>query len=243
MRWLDMTWTEVERLPREATILILPVGATEAHGPHLPLGTDGIISEAVAEAVLPKLEEHGLKGVILPTLHFTAAEFARAFPGTVSFRPETVAAVIAELAGGLAEHGFQRLAVANSHLDPTHLSCLARALESLPLRVAFPNIVRRKLAARLTPEFQSGACHAGQYEGSIVKAARPELVRMQLAAQLPDIESSLVTAIAAGKTSFAEAGGPQAYFGSPRGISAEEGRQSIDILAQMLLEAVLSQAQ
>ncbi|MCB1797106.1 MAG: creatininase family protein, partial [Candidatus Competibacteraceae bacterium] len=87
-------------------------------------------------------------------------------------------------------------------------------------------------------EFRSGACHAGQYESSVVLAARPELVREAARQALPDNPASLSEAIRAGKSTFVEAGGPQAYFGFPRQASAEEGRQTIELMASLVVEAV-----
>lgn len=242
MWWREHSWTEIDALNRETTVVILPVGAVEAHGPHLPLGTDTVISEGMAESAVRQLRAHGLTGVILPTLEFTAAEFARDFPGTLSFSPSTVAAVIADLGENLLRGGWKRLAVANSHLDPVHLQCLLDAFAHFPLPVAFPNLTRGKLARQLTAEFQSGACHAGQFEGSIVLARRPEWVRTGVAAELADNPFSLVEAIRDGKRSFAEAGGPLAYFGSPRSASAREGRETLEVLGRLLVEAIVDAA-
>lgn len=240
MWWREHSWTEIDALDRAATVVILPVGAVEAHGPHLPLGTDTVISEGMAESAVLQLRAHGLTGLILPTLEFTAAEFARDFCGTLSFRPSTVAAVLEDLGENLKRGGWRKLAVANSHLDPVHLSCLRQAFEGFPLPVAFPDLTRGRLARQLSAEFQSGACHAGQFEGSIVLARRPQWVRSEVAASLADNPASLVTAIQEGKTSFAEAGGPQAYFGSPRAASAEEGAATLEILGRLLVEAILA---
>ena len=242
MLWLELTWTELSKLDRERTVVILPMGAVEAHGPHLPLGTDGILAEAMARRSLAHLAEHGYQGLILPTQHYSYAGFAEGFPGTLSFDAQGVARWLGHLMAQLKEQGFRILAVANAHLDPGHLSCLEKAFESAPLRVAFPNLTRRRLAQRLTAEFQSGACHAGCFEGSMVLCERPELVRQEVAKALPDVEASLVTAIARGDRSFAEAGGPQAYFGSPRRATALEGEVSLGELARMLVESVLSVA-
>jgi creatinine amidohydrolase len=239
MYWRQLPYSEIEAYDSQTTVLILPVGAIEAHGPHLPTGTDGVISEAMAEAAVPQLKAHGLQGLILPTLDFTVAEFARDFVGTLSFSPATVKAMLADLGQNLRRQGWRHLAVANSHLDPGHLACLRQALADFPLTVAFPDITRGRLARQLSAEFQSGACHAGQFEGSIVLARRPEWTRPQVAASLPDNPRSLVEAIGQGKSSFGEAGGSRAYFGSPRQASAHEGEASLEVLGRLLVESIL----
>ncbi|MEW6280728.1 MAG: creatininase family protein [Candidatus Eremiobacterota bacterium] len=236
--WMDLTWTEASQLDPTRTVALLAVGAVEAHGPHLPLGTDGIIARAMAREAAALLERKDLTAVLLPPLDFTVAEFARNFPGTLSFRPDTVLAVLRDLTSGLRGR-CAVLGVANAHLDPAHLGVLSQGLKECPLPVAFPDLTRRRLAERLTEEFRSGACHAGQYEGSVVLAERPDLVRLEVARSLPNNPSSLVTAIRQGLGSFEEAGGPQAYFGNPAGTNPEEGRVTARELGRILAEAVL----
>ena len=101
-----MTWEEVRDLDRAKAVAILPTGALEAHGPHLPLGTDVIIAEAMARRAAEKLSARGYHAVLLPPLEYTAAEFAAAFPGTVSLRPSTVTALVVDVASSLGRHGF-----------------------------------------------------------------------------------------------------------------------------------------
>ena len=141
-----------------------------------------------------------------------------------------------DLGRNLQAMGWSSLAIANSHFDPTHLDSLKAALRNLSLQVVFPDLTRGKNARRLTAEFQSGACHAGQYETSIVLARQPEVVRSY---DLPEVPHSLVEAIAQGKSSFAEAGGPRAYFGTPARASVAEGLQTIEELGRILVEAIL----
>ena len=86
----------------------------------------------------------------------------------------------------------------------------------------------------------SGACHAGCFEGSVVLAERPDLVRRETLAALPPNPASLSVAIREGKRTFEEAGGPQAYFGRPAEATAEEGRETIAKLGTILEEAVRS---
>ncbi|MGB6336205.1 MAG: creatininase family protein, partial [Thermoanaerobaculia bacterium] len=84
LRLAEMTWTEVEALPADRTVALLAVGAVEAHGPHLPLGTDGIIAESMVAAAANRLAEKNLVPLVLPEVTYTAAPFAAGFPGTIS---------------------------------------------------------------------------------------------------------------------------------------------------------------
>jgi creatinine amidohydrolase len=239
-----MTWDEVRDLDRSRTVAILPVGAVEAHGPHLPLNTDVVIARAMAVACRRRLEPRGYLPVILPSISYTTAGFAAGFQGTVSVAPETVTRLIVDIARSLGRQGFPLLAVANAHLDPGHLAALERAgteigRDSL-LGFVCPNIAGKPWATRLTDEFKSGACHAGQFETSIVLAAEPALVRSGLAAGLPPNPVSLSRAIRDGKRTFEEAGGPRAYFGDPSRATREEGEQTIEMLGAILEEAILT---
>ncbi len=244
LRLFDLTWSEVENLDRSRTIAVLPVGAIEAHGPHLPLGTDAIIAEAMAESGAERLVRAGYDVLMLPTMTYTAARFGAGFAGTVSLDGEAVSATIVGIARSLAAHGIQVLALANSHLDPVHLQSLNTAVNGVRkearLQVIFPDITKKPWASRLTEEFKSGACHAGQYETSIVLAKRPQLVHDELRRELPPNPVSLSAAIREGKATFSEAGGPQAYFGNPAEASSEEGKNTIEILGAILEEAIIA---
>jgi creatinine amidohydrolase len=237
-----MTWEEAHDASGLGSVAILPVGAVEAHGPHLPLETDVIIAQAMARAGASRLAARGAKVTVLPPLTYTAAAFARGFAGTISLRPETVTATVVDIAGSLNRHGFGVLAIANAHLDPGHLASIEAAVteirRTLGLTVSFPNLAAKPWALRLSEEFRSGACHAGQFETSIVLAERPELVREATRATLPPNPASLSRAIRDGKLSFEEAGGPRAYFGFPSEATAEEGRATIQVLGAILDEAI-----
>jgi creatinine amidohydrolase len=238
----EMTWDEARGLDRSRIVAVLPVGAVEAHGPHLPLGTDIIIAEAMARAGAARMEAQGMGVIILPPVPYTAAPFGAGFVGTLSVAPATVTALLLDLARELTREGFAALAIANAHLDPAHLKALAAvedgARKERLLPVACPDLTRKPWASRLTEEFRSGACHAGRYEGSIVLAVRPDLVREDLRRGLEPNPNSLSTAIRDGKRTFEDAGGPRAYFGWPADATAEEGRSTVDTLGAVLAEAV-----
>ena len=238
----ELAWEEVRDLERSRTVAVLPVGAIEAHGPHLPLGTDVLIAHAMARAGAERIEAQGLGAVLLPPLPFTAAPFGAGFAGTLSMTPATVTALVLDLARELTRHSFAALAVANAHLDPAHLAALAeagtRARAERLLPVVCPDLSRKPWALRLTEEFKSGACHAGRFEGSIVLAVRPDLVREPARRGLAPNPASLSDAIRAGARTFEEAGGPRAYFGWPADATAEEGAASVDALSRILADAV-----
>lgn len=241
----EMTWQDVRDGRGGETVAVLPVGAVEAHGPHLPLGTDVIIAEAMARACADHLSAAGRTAWVLPPLWYTAAGFAHNFPGTVGVEPDTVRDLIRQIAATLTQQEITTLAIANAHLDPAHLTSLHEAAAAAPEggRIVMLDLTRRSIASQLTEEFQTGACHAGRFEGSVVRAEAPDLYRTDIADELPANPSSLSTAIRDGLGTFEEAGGPEAYFGWPAEATAEEGRATVDTLGRLLAEAVLEDVQ
>ena len=239
----ELSWEELRDLPRERLVAVLPVGATEAHGPHLPLATDVIIAEAMARNGAERLAAQDVACVLLPPLAYTHADFAAGFAGTISIGAETITALLVDIARALCRHGIRWLAIANSHLEPAHIATLHAAADRIRnealLNVVFPDVTQKPWALRLSDEFKSGACHAGQYEGSIVMFERPDLVRDALRRELSSNPISLSKAIRDGKSSFEEAGGDRAYFGDPAAATADEGRQSVETLGQILADATL----
>jgi len=240
--WVTMTWEEARDLDRPRAVAILPAGAIEAHGPHLPLETDIVIADAMARAGAARLEAVGYLPILLPPLAYTAAPFAAGFAGTISVLPATVTALLLDIARALTRERFIALAVANAHLDPAHLGSISAAVAAARseglLPVVAPDVSRKPWAPRLGEEFRSGACHAGRYEGSIVMAARPDAVRETIRRALPPNPASLSDAIRAGKATFEESGGSRAYFGWPADATAAEGAATIATLGDILAEAV-----
>ena len=253
-RWGHATWTElaelgIGRTPAVAgtpttsrgdpVIAVLPVGAVEAHGPHLPLVTDVIIAAAAAKAAMPGLRRLGCHPALLPPLAYTAAPFAAGFPGTISVRPATVSALLSDIAESLEQQGVAALVVVNAHLDPAHLEAIGEvAGRGTPMPVIHPDLTERRWASRLTDEFRSGACHAGRYETSVVMAATPGLVREEARRTLAANPASLSRAIRRGAATFEEAGVADAYCGDPAAATAREGEETVAALAAIVIDAV-----
>jgi creatinine amidohydrolase len=239
----SLTWPAFRAVPRGSAVAVLPTGAVEAHGPHLPLGTDIVIAEAMARAGAARLATRGLEVVVLPVLPMAAAPFAAAFEGTLDVPAAATTLTIVGIARSLARHGVATLAIANAHHDPAHVTAIRDAVRELgeerSITAVFPDLTRRRWAGRLTEEFQSGACHAGRYETSVLLAVAPGAVNRQVQSSLAPNERSLVVAIARGEATFEAAGGPEAYFGAPAEASADEGLDIIERLGAILEDAVI----
>lgn len=243
VNWQEQTSPQLSVEPSGAPVVaILPLGAVEAHGPHLPVGTDIWIAEAMARAGAERLMRDGLRSLVLPAIPYAPAPFAAAHPGTLTVRSETLQALVGDLATAAADRGVRVLAFANAHFDPAQIRVLRASAEAIGsaarLQIAYPDLTRRRWAERLGEEFRSGACHAGRYETSILLACRPELVDDSSRRRLAALPISLVEAATRGATTFGEAGLDLAYCGDPAAATAEEGRALIDELGAILAEAV-----
>jgi creatinine amidohydrolase len=218
-------------------VLLLPVGAVEPHGPHAPLATDQLISAGMCTRAAERLNgDPDLEVLVLPALDYGVTELAAPFPGAVSIGPDTLRALVRDVCGSLKRQGLTRIIVVNNHFEPAHVAALRTAAGEAG--VAYLDLLRRANVARLTEEFRSGSCHAGQYETSLVLADRPELVDTDVLPELPPVIVDLPAAMSGGATDFHQLGMPSAYCGTPAGATAGEGRSTFDTLTDLLVELI-----
>jgi creatinine amidohydrolase len=233
MRLADMTSPTLEALRNP--VALWPVGATEPHGPHAPLGTDTLISVGMCERAAERLGD----AVVLPALPFGVTRYGAAFAGAIGISEATLRAVVLDVAAAVEAQGFRRLVIVNNHFEPEQVATLRAAAEEAG--ALYLDLVRRRNAERLTDEFKRGSCHAGRYETSLVLADAPELVDAA-AAELPANEVNMPAAMASGRTDFAAMGMDRAYCGAPAEATAEEGRATFETLTDMLVELVRAEA-
>ncbi len=245
LRFADLAYPDVAALLEDErrVVLLLPLGATEPHGPHAPLGTDTLISVATCERAAEALRDDAdVRALVLPALPYGVTRYGLAFPGATSVSEDTLGALVVDVCGSLAAHGFRRVVLVNNHFEPEQVATLRAVAEGLRnagrATVGYLDLTRRRNAERLTEEFRSGSCHAGRYETSLVLAGEPALVRRDRMEALESRMIDMPAAIAAGRTDFMAMGLNEAYCGAPAEASSEEGESTFAILTEMLVGLV-----
>lgn len=234
-----LTWQEARERYHERSVALLPIGATEPHGPHLPLDTDVTIAQAMARRAAEMMAEVGAEPILLPPLAYGLTRFTEGFAGRLTLRPGTLWALLEDVISSLGEDGVKKVVFCNAHLEPEHVAVLRGVAGDYTAEcnrrsiVVFPDNTRRRWAQTLGEEFASGDCHAGRYETSIVLASDPEHVREGERSALQPHGIDLIAKMKGGAKTFQEAGADAAYCGDPAAASAEEGRELIEALARM----------
>ena len=252
----ECTYREAARLARDGrAIVILPLGAIEQHGPHLPLLVDWLGAEELARHVAPHLQRAGYRVVLAPALPYGASPLALTWPGTVSLSRATLRRVIVEIIGSLARHGFRRFVLANYQADPAHVRAMAEAKRALTrsdrrLRILFAGFSpeARSRAAMLDPRVlrqslcpnPKGEWHAGEMETALVLARRPDLVRRAVARRLPPVWVDFRAALGKGARRFEEiAPGGLGYFGWPAAARAATAKRALALRGRLMAREII----
>src|SRR2546425_1745084 len=132
IRLAERTWPEAARLAKDPrSVVLLPLGAVEQHGPHLPLLVDWLGAEELARLIAPHIRRAGYRPVLAPAIPYGVSTLAVGWGGTVSLAPRTLHWLIVDVVRGLAGHGFRRFVFTNYQADPDHLAVMATARREL----------------------------------------------------------------------------------------------------------------
>lgn len=222
MRLVDTTWPEVrpESFGGRAPILVVPVGALEQHGPHLPLDTDAAVAAAIAAAVAAERDHAALA----PTLPFGASGEHAGFPGTLSIGADALHHILIELVRS-STPTFAAVMVINGHggnvdaLRSTAALCTAEGRTLLPHPLGLPGM----------------DAHAGRTETSLMLHLDPSRVRLDRAA--PGNTAPLTVLLPELRTHGVRGVSPNGVLGDPTGASAAEGAELFDTLVERALTA------
>lgn len=189
LAFADMTWKAVDALDVTDHLVIWPVASLEQHGPHLPLGTDSIILDAITRDVRINLGKD-FQGIFLPQLWYGKSPEHLSFPGTVSLSARTLISVIEDIVASLVPHNFKNFVFLNGHGGNTTL------LDSISYDLSFTYNVEiyhvnlwggelfDELITRLFPALEGTEVHAASVETSLLMHLAPDLVK-----EIPHFES------------------------------------------------------
>jgi len=217
---------EIKEKINDSKIAILPVGAVEAHGPHLPLGTDNILAERLSE----KLAEI-VNGIVLPTLSYGQVWSLRNFPGSINISNESMIAFLVDIGKSLYHQGFTTFAMVNGHLgNGTALKEAARVLyEKCPdMRVFYffyPGMNKAAEEVRETKSTHNTYFHACEIETSYMLYLAPEHVDMDKAITEAPVIPDAADVTPTPWEEFTET----AVLGDAKLATKEKGKYIIDI--------------
>ncbi len=225
----EMTWPDVaQAVANGATTVILPLGATEQHGPHLPLGTDTFRAAALAKQLAAQLPE----SLVAPVLPIGCSDEHTGFPGLFSLSGETLATVIVDCAQRMVGWGVHRLILLSAHGGNEQALTLAgeRLRQQLPqLRVCMPAALTQVEAPLLAVAQEDAIApealglHAGEGETSEMLYLCPELVRMEHA--VPGYTGDMVEILPRLRVAGLRPLTPNGILGDPRPAQAARGKR------------------
>lgn len=227
------SWEDVAAAIAGGLIAVLPVGAVEQHGPHLPLLTDAVLAGGVSRRIA-----EGCDGLLLPAIAYGDAWTAEGWAGTLSLSPDTLRHTVEDIGRGLKRMGVRGLVTVNGHFgnrEPINLAARALSEAGFPvLHLDYPRL--EALAAEVMESEPAGPgfYHADEVETSMMLALAPETVRMERAGpeypEFPELFGSEPMKLSA----FNRSG----VFGDPRPASVEKGEALIGGIAAESLRLV-----
>jgi creatinine amidohydrolase len=230
MQWSQRTWSELPQdLAAARQAAILPIGATEQHGPHLGCGMDAVLADKLCAEVATRTQVP-----MLPTLPYGCSiGHSRRWPGTIAIQPVTLIEFVTEIGDWAYYSGVRRLFMVNTHV--TNAAPLRCALEMLrsrhdDLMVALFNSATLSPRVRAYQFSDGDDWHANSAETSMMLALAPEMVRPALLAQAddPDRTADLVFAHPVNRTST------NGVTGRPSEASARDGARGFEWMVEDL---------
>jgi creatinine amidohydrolase len=251
IRLAECTYRDAARLARDGrAVVVLPLGALEQHGPHLPLLVDWLGAEEIARRIVPHLERAGYRVVLAPATPYGASPLAERWAGTVSLSRRVLRDLVVEIVASLARHGFRRFVLANYQADPAQLAAMAEARKRLGRRrprvqVLFAGfspgptrpsaMVNPRVMRLLRSPHPDREWHSGELETALVLARRPDLVRRPAMRRLRPLWVDFQAALRRGARRFEDiAPGGLGYFGWPAAARATTATRAMKVRATLI---------
>ena len=242
--WQDMTTVEFASLDTDKVIAVLPVGAIEQHGPHLPVYVDACLNRAILNRAAEQMPAD-LPVTILPDMPVGKSNEHQAFPGTLTLTSETITRLWTDIGESVARAGIRKLVLFNSHGgQPQIMDIVATDLRARhKMFVVSVSWFGLGLPDNLFPSHEvRHGIHGGMIETAMMLHARPDLVRMDKAADFDPVTTAMADEYdilsATGPAAFAWQAQdlhPAGVAGDAAAATAEQGRMVIDHVAARLV--------
>jgi creatinine amidohydrolase len=241
----SMRWPELAAaVAAGARTAIVPLGAIEQHGPHLPFATDTWIADALAEQVCARVAG----SIRVPALALGCSEEHADFPGTLSLQPSTLRAVLGDLLRSLARAGFERALVFSAHggndawlreWEPELAADCAPLALAISADLGAKSALFRELALRAGISAEAAGHHAGEFETSILLALAPESVargelRVGRLLASGDVQKLFYPSL--------RPNAPEGTVGDPRGADPARAAAYLDAWVDLLVAALARNA-
>ena len=176
----EWTWEDVGEYVEDnpCPAVIVPIGSTEQHGPHLPLGVDTMQAERLGAEIAERA-----RIPVAPTIPYGDAKHHLGFPGTIALSTETTSAVLVDVYESLATHGFEMILTVNGHriANLTAIDTATKRVAAEHPELAFATLDPLRFGVEIHRELRDGdpedGMHGGEFETSFVQFHAPELVR------------------------------------------------------------------
>jgi len=235
MLWLELTSPDLEREARNGTVAVMVVGSIEIHGPHLPLGTDTLVTQSLVE-----LAARRERSVVLPPLPFAYVPENRHFPGTITMGPELLLRILDEIAGEVGRNGFNKLLLVNGHGgNNAVLNTFVMSGSSRRNPIVYAYLSPWELPEELAEKVSEGNVtgHACVVETSRVLALFGNLVKMENVKHVAETGS---TNLPKGVMNpyWWQAYCKELYLGDPRLATAEKGKLLNEVFVENVVKAI-----
>lgn len=237
----ELTWPEAEKRLSEVDLALLPVGAIEQHGPHLPLDTDAHDAERLARLVAERCTDP--KPLVLPLIPYGVSYHHDDFPGTVSVGNKALSTMVYDIGMSVARQGINKLIIVNGHGGNTPTLQFAAQLINRDAHVFTCVDTGETSDVDLAALCEtSNDVHAGEIETSTSLAVRPHLVQMDKAEHfVPEFSSRYLNFTTKRSVEwYARTAriSPSGILGDPTKASREKGEQMWEVMVRNLVELV-----
>ncbi len=248
--WANMRRPELQELSEKGAIVIVPLGSTEQHGPHMPTGTDSQITTAICQEVARKVVKD-IPITVLPTFPVGDSKHHMDFCGSLTLQPQTFLNATYEICQSVIQHGFKKFIIVNGHGGNVPISNLlasqiGKNYEVVAIACNYWDVaLSSERGKELKGIFEEGTravpSHAGEFETSMQMFLNAQLVNSTYK-NLPLVKRKRETPEGTFLYIFWKRESKEGYFGDPSLASKEKGRKSFNLIVESLSRLFLEVA-